>query len=490
MSTFRQKALSGLSWSVVGKVGNQIVTVGLSIVLARLLSPEAFGLIGMVMVFTGFAGLFQDLGLGAALVQHQDVTEDHLSSIFWLNVGAGLLLTIAFIGAAPWIAAFYNEPMLVPIASVVAVNFAIGAWGSVHQTIFQKKIDFRSITLVNIGRVVVSGGIGVFLAFTGYGVWSLVVKSVVATVVGTVGFWIISPWTPSFRFSIAAVKELVGFSLNLLGEKTLNYWVRKTDDLLIGKMVGSDALGLYTKAYGLMLMPLRQISSVISRVMFPSLSTIQDDADRVKKVYMRATRSIALVTFPMMLGLLATSKSAVIAVFGSQWAGMIPILRVFCILGLVQSIGTLIGNLFLSQGRSDLMLRVSLVVKAWMIGAIIFGIQWGVMGVAVCYTIASLTALYPETRYGGGLVGLTFGELIYDLGGIFACAAVMGGAVFALGLALPSEWPHWLQLLTQVPAGVVVYWALVHSFGVEAYREMMDLLAEQWNRRMQATPAE
>jgi len=175
MSTFRQRVLSGLSWSVVGKVANQIVTVGLSIVLARLLSPEAFGLIGMVMVFTGFAGLFQDLGLGAALVQHQDVTEDHLSSIFWLNVGAGLFLTVAFIGAAPWIAAFYDEPMLVPIASVVAVNFAIGAWGVVHRMIFQKKIDFRSITLVNIGKVVVSGGTGVFLAFTGHGVWSLVV---------------------------------------------------------------------------------------------------------------------------------------------------------------------------------------------------------------------------------------------------------------------------------------------------------------------------
>lgn len=489
MSTFRQNVLSGLSWSVVGRGLNQIVTVGLSILLARLLSPEAFGLLGMVIIFTGFANLFNGLSLGAAIIQSDDVTEAHLSSIFWLNVGCGIGLTVLFVVAAPWIADFYGEPTLVPLTSVLALQFLIGSINSVQETLFRKAVDFRPIALISIGTTVISGAVGVGMALSGYGVWSLVGKSLTGSATGTVAYWITSSWRPSFRFDWGGTKEMLNFSLNLVGEQMLNYWVRRADDLLIGKFIGSAALGLYTKAYGLMLMPLNQVSRVISQVLFPALSEIQDDSDRVKRLYLRAARTVALITFPMMLGLLATSETVVLAVLGKQWEEMVPILRIFCVLGLAQSIGTLIGNLFKSQGRADLMLRLGVFVKLWMIGAIVIGIQWGVMGVTVCYTFASFVALYPETRFGGQLVGLTFGELLYELMGVFGCAFGMAGLVYGLGFALPPEWPHWLRLLTQVPTGAVLYWALIHTFDVQAYREMLDLLAEQWEKRMQTAPS-
>ena len=483
MSIFRQKVLSGLSWSVLGRGFNQVVTVGIGILLARLLSPEVFGLLGMVVIFTGFANLFNGLGLGAAIIQSDDITEAHLSSIFWLNVGCGIGLFAFFVVAAPWIADFYGEPMLVSLTSVLAFQFVIGSINSVHETLFRKAVDFRPIALISIGTTVVSGAVGVGMALSGYGVWSLVGKSLTGSVTGTVAYWIVSPWRPSLRFDWGATKELLGFSLNLVGEQVLNYWVRRVDDLLIGKIIGPAALGLYTKAYGLMLMPLNQVSRVISQVLFPSLSTIKNDPSRVKRLYLRAAQTVALITFPMMLGLLATSETVVLAVLGKQWERMVPILRTFCVLGLAQSVGALIGNLFKSQGRADLMLRLGVFVKLWMIGAIIIGIQWGVMGVTVCYTFASLVALYPETRYGGKLVGLSFKELISSLAGIFSCAAFMGICVYTLGITLPSDWPHWLQLLTQVSSGIAIYWGLVHGFGLQAYRETTDLLLEQWQQR-------
>ncbi|MCS4034707.1 PST family polysaccharide transporter [Salinibacter ruber] len=490
MSEFREKTLLGLSWSVFAQVGKQAFRFIFAVILARLLSPREFGLVGMVMIFTGFAGLFSDLGLGAALVQKQGITEKHKSSVFWLNVGVGTLLTAIFVAGAPLVAEFYDEPLLVPITMVLGANFFIGGLSSVHQTLFRKKIDFKSLAVVEIASIVGGGTLGIWMAYTGFGVWSLVAKGLASSALTASLLWIMSPWIPRLTFDWEATKDLMGFSLNLLGEKSINYWVRKGDDILIGKVLGSDALGLYTKAYGVMLLPTRQISGVVSRVMFPSLSTIQENTDRVRRVFFRMTRTIALLTFPMMLGLLAVAESFVIGVFGSQWSEMIPILQVFCVIGLMQSVGTLKGNLFLSQGRSDLMFRLGLFIKPMLLTGIIVGLQWGVVGVAYGYATAVLLATYPEWRYAGQLVGFTYGDLAYELSGIFACATGMAAGVYALGFALPPEWPHWLRLLTQVPTGVVVYWGLVHSFGVQAYRETLSLLAEQWTQRVQSAPVE
>ncbi len=485
MSEFRERTLLGLSWSVFAQVGKQVFRFVFAVILARLLSPREFGLVGMVMIFTGFAGLFSDLGLGAALVQKQGITEKHKSSVFWLNVGVGTVLTAIFVAGAPLVAEFYDEPLLVPITMVLGANFFIGGLSSVHQTLFRKNIDFKSLAIVEIGSIGGAGTVGIWMAYTGFGVWSLVAKGIASSSLTALLLWVMSPWIPRLTFDWRATKELMGFSLNLLGEKSINYWVRKGDDLLIGKVLGSDALGLYTKAYGLMLMPTRQISSVISRVMFPSLSTIQEDIERVRRVFFRMTRTIALLTFPMMLGLLAVSESFVIGVFGRQWSEMIPILQVFCIIGLMQSVGTLKGNLFLSQGRSDLMFRVGLFVKPMLIVGIVVGLQWGVVGVTIGYAIGILLATYPEWRYAGQLVGFTYSELVYELSGVFTCAVIMSVLVFTMGYVFPEQWPHWLRLFTQIPVGILSYWALVNSFNVRAYHETVDILVEQWNRRVE-----
>ncbi len=489
MDEFREKTLQGVSWSVVAQVGKQAFQLIFTVLLARLLSPREFGLVGMVMVITGFARLFSDLGLGAALVQKQDIEEKHRSSVFWLNVGAGSVLTLGFIAVAPLVAELYNEPLLVPVAMVLGVKFLIGGFSVVHRTLFRKRIDFKSLAVVQITSIGLAGAIGVGLAYTGFGVWSLVAKILVSSIATVALLWILSPWVPRLMFSWEAIKELMGFSLNLLGEKSMNYWVRQVDDVLIGRVLGSNALGMYRYAYRIMLFPTRRISGVVSRVMFPSLSTIQEDTERVRRVFFRMTRTIALITFPMMLGLLAVSESFVLGVLGSQWSEMVPILRVFCIVGVMQSVGTLKGNLFLSQGRPDLMFRVGLFAKPVLIAGIVIGLQWGVAGVAYGYATAVALVTYPEWHYAGKLVGFTYGDLAYDLSGIFGCAAGMAGLVYALGLAPSAEWPHSLRLLIQVPAGAGIYWVLVYSFDVRAYQEIVDLLSDHWQQRGAVTPS-
>lgn len=433
----------------------------------------------MVTVITSFANIFAEMGFSAALVQKTDVQPVHLSSVFWLNLGVGLFLTLIFIAGSPFIARFYDEPILLPLTIFIATNFLIGSLTIVQKTMMTKALDFRRLSIVDITAVTVSGFIAIILAYFGAGIWSLAVQSVLATTITTIMMWKLGRWRPSLVFNWVAIKELLGFSLNLFGTQLLNYWVRNLDYLLIGRFIGSQPLGVYKNAYSVMLFPLANVSRVISRVMFPSLSLIQQDKERVKGVYLRATRTIALVTFPMMIGLFVVVDDFVLAVFGQQWIGMIPILQIFCLVGMLQSIGTLTGNLYLSQGRSDLQLRVGLFVHTNAILWIVIGLQWGVVGVAVGVAIAAILNSYPSFSFAGRLVHLTYWQIWQGLVGILGCALLMAAAVWGIKLGLPSLWPHWVRLGISVLSGAIIYGGLIHFLRVPAYLETRQLLLEQ-----------
>lgn len=477
--SLRRKTISGITWSAASQVGRQAILFIVGVILVRLLSPREFGLVAMVTVITGFASIFAELGLSAALVQKRDVRSEHLSSVFWVNIAAGITLTALFVLGAPLIAGFYGEPMLLSLTMVIALSFVIQSTAIVQRTLLSKALDFRRLSFAEIGAATGAGIIAITMALAGFGVWSLVAKSIVSAVIMTTTLWLMSDWRPAMSFSWASVKELLGFSSNLLGEKTLNYWVRNIDNLLIGKVLGSGSLGIYSRAYAIMLFPLRNISGVIARVLFPALSTIQQDKQRVKRAFLRVVRVISLITFPLMLGLFVTAESFVLAVFGQQWSEMIPILRILCFIGVAQSIVTLVGSLFLSQGRADLQFRLGLFIKPMLIMGIVIGLNWGIVGVAIGYAAAVTVAQYLNLRFAGSLVDISYSEVLLELSGAFLCAATMGVCVYGVGHLLPQEWGHFGRLAVQVPAGIIIYLILVHGFKLRAYSEVRNLLAER-----------
>lgn len=480
---FKKHTISGLTWSTISQTINQLLKFIIGVILARLLTPEVFGLIGMIGVLVGFAHIFNDLGLGAALIQKQDAKQKHYSSIFWINIGVGFALMLIFMGASTWIAAFYNEPILVPLTILISVNFFLGSFNIVQRTLFQKHMKFKYLAIVEVVALVFSGIVAVTMALLGFGVWSLAIQSLLVTATMVALMWYISDWRPAFLFDWKAVQDLLQFSSNLLGFSTLNYWTRNADNLLIGRFLGSSSLGLYGKAYSIMIFPLTNFSQVVGRVMFPAFSLIQEDKQRIKRAYLRISRDIALISFPLMSGLLVVSDSFVLAVFGSQWSGMIPILQVFCLVGMVQSIGTLNGNIYLSQGRTDLQLKVGGTIGVLGVVAIIIGLKWGILGVAYSYTIFSLLATYPSIRIAVSLISITFTEVAVNISGVLGCAAVMAMAVWLLFFILPMDWSHWAYLAVQVPFGIIVYLSLIHFFKIRAYIEVFELLKEQWHHR-------
>lgn len=469
MQDIESKIRVGLAWSGITRAGGQLATLIVTIILMHLLSPQDFGLVAMVVVFTGFAMLFTDMGFGAALVQKIDVEQRHKNAGFWVSFIGGALLTLIFAVLAPYIASFYGIPELQPIAVALSLIFFINSLGTINESLVKKALDFRTLAIAQLTSNVLSGLAAICLAFSGFGVWSIVAMYVLNASVYVVAVWILAPWRPDFSLQLSAVKDLSKFSTNWLGSAAFYYWTRNGDNLLIGRYLGSEPLGIYSRSYAVLLVPVTQIAGAISNVMFPALSAIQNDVERVKTLYLQSISVISLVAFPCMLGLLVLSRPFVLTLFGDRWAEMIPIIQVFSILGVIQSISATDNWLYQSQGRTDIMFRWGLVVGSIYVVSFIVGLRWGVLGVAVAYTVANFVLLYPNWSIPARLIDLGFATMLKKLAPQFCGAATMALAVWAFGLLLPNSWSYAAHLVLQASFGAVVYLVFVHSFRLEAY---------------------
>ncbi len=414
--------------------------------------------------------MFAEMGFASALVQRKDLEERHRSSIFWFTLFSGLVLAVVVAAVAPQIAGFYQSPSLVPMLRVVAINFVIGALSIVQSALLTRDMEFRKLTVIGTVAMILAGTVAIALAYRGFGAWSLVWQSLASSMVLLVGFWWTSNWRPDFLFEWKAVKELLRFGGNLTGFNFFNYWVRNIDNILVGRYMGPTALGLYSRAYGMMGLPLSFISAPLGNVMFPALSSIQGDKARVKSIYLRSISTIALLTFPMMLGLFVVARVFVLAVFGPRWEMMVPLFQIFCLVGLVQSVGTTVGWLFTSQGRTDLMMRWGIVFSVPPVAGIIVGVWVGnVRAVAICYSIAAVLVEFPSLFVSGRLVGMAFADVMRKVGPIFLISALMAALVWLIGKALPDSWRPLQYLAVQAVAGCLIYTALLETLSVDSY---------------------
>jgi PST family polysaccharide transporter len=478
-----RQTLTGIGWAALGRAVGQGGAFVLSVVLARLLTPADFGLIAMTTVFTGFASLFVEMGFGAAIVQARSLHDTHLSSVFWLTLCVGSLLTAISILIAPAAASFFSEPDLRATMSVLSLSFVIGSLSVVQRAVLTRNMQFRVLASIDVTAVWISGAAAMAAAFAGLGVWSLVIQSLGGIVCATALQWMRSAWRPNLHFRWASVRELIGFSSNLLGFSVINYWVRNFDNLLIGKVFGSAPLGLYSRAYSLMLLPTAQLVSVFGSVMFPALSRIQDDPQRVKRAYVRSIALIAFVTFPIMLGLAATAKDFVLCVYGERWLPVARLLPILCIVGALQSVGSTVGWIYRSQGRTDALLRWGIVAGGILLASIGVGVLLGsVETVAICYAIASCLLLYPNFSIPGRYIGLTVREVASSLWRPAACAIGMALLVALLHLVLDGWRQAWLRLLIEVCAGMTFYAALSWAINRPAYAEARALITSRVRR--------
>lgn len=470
------RSLRALGWSVAGQGGVQATRFAFGVVLARLLSPREFGLLAMVSVLTQFAIVMVDFGLGDALVQRRDLRETHRSSVFWAVVVAGCLLSVVTAAAAPWVAAFYGVEELSALTRMLAPLLVLRAVGTVPRALLVRELDFRRTVQIEGAAVVIAGALAVVLAWRGFGVTSLAVQLLAGTALESLFLLLACGWRPRAALRIGAVRDVLAFATSRVATRLVGYWGRRLDTLLVGKLLGAGPLGLYSRADGAVQFAVLYVARATARVMFPSLSLIQDEPARVRRAYLRATGGVALATVPVCLGLFVTAEPFVVGLLGGHWREAVPLVRILALGGLVRSITTLASSLYLSQGHPALHLRLSAVQMLVVLPAVLVGARWGVNGVAAAYAVAVALVAVPTLALAGRLVDLRVSEVLAHIAPVALVGVVMAAVVAGLDVAIGARFPPLVVLALEVMVGGLVYAAGVVGFRIASYRDVMDVL--------------
>jgi O-antigen/teichoic acid export membrane protein len=473
----KSKIVLGVTWNTLARFGNQIVQFVLSVILARLLTPTDFGIVAMIVVFSNFMGVMLDFGLGSALVQRPNLTNLHLHSAFWMNAVVGMMLTVFTFWVAPLIAAFYDVDILVQLGRVWSISFVFITLAVVPTAVLQRNMQFKALAVIEVLATVISGIMSIILAVLGLGVWSILLQNISFSLLSLVLKWKAVDWRIHLNFSFAAVHDLWGYTVHLFGFNFINYWSRNVDNLLIGKVFGADALGYYNRAYGLMLLPITQIISVISSVMFSAMSSIQDDIDRVRLLYLRAMSVIALIGFPVMIGLFVTAEPFVLVVYGENWRSMILTLRILSLVGMIQTLLNPTGWIYASQGKTRTMFKWGLYASSITVGGIVMGVWLGsIEMVALLYGCATATLLYPGIAIPGRFLQMSFFDVMRAICGALVASIGMAAIVVSVEQLFTEGWSPVSRLLLMVVCGIMSYTGIVFLFGIRGLDDILDLL--------------
>lgn len=406
------KVKIGLKWNMVNQIVTQIVFVWFGIYLARILGPEAYGLVGMITVFSGFANIFVDFGFTSAIIYFQELDDKKLSSVFWFNMAMGILIYLMFFFISPIIANFYNEPKLEVLTKIVTFSVIINSFGALQNAILSKNIDFKAKITTSWVSTILSYSIAFFFAYKGYGVWSLVFQILSVAFFNNLFLWFITKWRPKFHFLLADIKPMFKYGSGIAGTNILGYLTRNLDNVIVGKFLGNAALGLYTRSYGLMMLPLTNISSVFSKVLFPAFSLMKDDIKSLSSYYLKVIKLIALITFPMMFGLSSVSREFVLLFLGPKWIEAIPLISMLSILGAFQSILSLNGIIYNSTGNSVKALKVTLILNLFLIPAWLIGVYYGgLVGLVLAYLIVGTVGTLPIYGFALKQIGLSLWDV-------------------------------------------------------------------------------
>jgi O-antigen/teichoic acid export membrane protein len=465
-----------MAWAGGSQFGLQLIQLPVTIVLSRLLLPRDFGLMAMVLVVSQFLTVFVDAGLGAALVARRDLDPRHIATAFWMNLAVGVGLAAIVAAAAPGIAALYNQPRLTLITIAIAANFILGSLGIVPLALLQREMDFRRIGIMQNSAAAIGGAAAIVAAVAGAGVWSLVIDILVSSFVQTTAVTRGWRWRPGGGADREAARELWSFGANQTGFQAVNYLARNTDNLLVGRFRGPRELGIYARAYQLMLLPLSQAGFVVNYVLYPALSRIQHDHERLRRAYLRTVGVTALLAFPVTVGMFVVAPDLIQVLFGSKWEAVAPILRILCVAGLFQSISTSTGIIYQTQGRTDWLFRWGLVSSVIIVAGFAVGIHWGAKGVAVAYAGLEIPLTYFSFSIPGRLIGMSVADVVRVVWAPLGCALVMGVVVWLVAEAMPASWSVYGRCSIDIAVGAVIYLGSIRVAKLASYTELRGLL--------------
>ncbi|HET8701405.1 MAG TPA: MOP flippase family protein [Nitrococcus sp.] len=462
MSLIRQAA-SGASWTAASTAATVTLQFFQLAVLARLLSPRDFGLMAMLVVVTGFAQIFAGMSISQSIIYRHDTTRDQLSTLFWLNVLAGGCVFLVLIAISPLVALMYGEPRLQGLIVLAALAFLIIPFGQQFEVLLQKELRFKPLCTIEIAATVLGVGVAIGTALIGFNVLALIFGQLANNAVKSLGLAAIGwrDWRPGLHFRRADLPGYLGFGLYQMASNSINFFNSRVDQLLLGILLGAQALGFYSMAWNLAIQPVNRINPILTRVAFPVFAKVQHDQPRLRRGYLLVIRLVSVINFPLLLGLAATAPVLVPIVFGNQWQASVPLVQVLALAALLRTVANPVGALLLSQGRADMefyfnALKVffqlpCLLVAAWLGG--VLGVALALLGLqlvnaGLCYYLLVRRTLGP-----------CFRRHISGIAPAFIAAAIMGACVW--GFAALLHVPTALHLSEQILGGAALYLSLI-----------------------------
>jgi O-antigen/teichoic acid export membrane protein len=422
--SLKTKTVKGVTWSTIDNVAGYAVTFIVGIILARLLSPEDYGLLGLIAIFTAICSCFINAGFGSALIRKKDVTDDDYNTVFIFNLVMSLVLYGLMFICAPLIADFFGRKELVALTRVSSLGMIIGALATTQRTRLIKRIDFKTQTKITIISAVVRGVVGITAAFIGWGVWALVAQELTATTLSTILLWHYNRWIPNLRFSVTSFKELFGYGSKLLVSSLIDTLWKEAYQVVIGKCYTPATLGQYTRATMFSNLFSSNLTNIIQRVSFPVLSEIQEDRSRLKSGYQRIIKITMLISFSCMLMLAAIAKPMIIVMIGEKWTQAAYFLQIVCFSSMLYPLHAINLNMLQVQGRSDLFLNLEIIKKTIAIGPLLLGVFFSIYWMLIGSVVTGFVSYYLNAYYSGPFLNYSIKDQIKDIFPSFRIALI------------------------------------------------------------------
>jgi O-antigen/teichoic acid export membrane protein len=473
LSSLKRLTAKGVFWSSVERFSAQGIQFVLGLILARILSPSEYGIIGMLSIFIAVAQSFIDSGFSNALIRKKDRNEVDYSTVFYFNIIVGIVAYFILFFLAPLIANFYETPILSQLTKVVALNVFINSLAIVQRAKLTITVDFKTQAKATTLSVILSGILGIYLAYTGLGVWALAIQSVSRNFINVLLLWILSKWKPKRIFSMSSFREMFDYGYKLLISGLIDTLYRNIYSLVIGKVFSANDLGNYSRAQQFANFPSSNITGVIGRVTFPIMSKIQDDDERLSNTYRKYLRLTAFIVFPLMMGLAALARPMIIFILTEKWEATIILLQILCFSMMLYPIHAINLNLIQVKGRSDWFLKLEIIKKIVGVSILCITIPMGLVAMVVGGIFTSIICLGINTHYTGKLINLGFWKQMLDLAPIFLISVMMGAVV---SLSVYFVTINLLKLIIGIIVGIIFYFLSAKILKMKELDDLMSLI--------------
>lgn len=454
----RAAASRSVVWTAIGKGANTVVSLLVTAVLTRLLTPADFGIIAMVVVLSGFLNIVAEAGLSTAVVQKRNLEQRALSSLFWFGLGVGAVTTALMALAAPLAALFFSEPRLTPVVALMSLGFVAISLGRVPNGLLERSFKFREIALAEVVAALVGGVVGITGALLDFGYFALVLQTLTTAFLNAILRLLLSRFRPSRALDLHEVRAVSGYSGGVVAFAAINYWARNLDKALIGRFLGAASLGFYGRAYQLMLYPLEAINGILNPTLHPVLSSLQLDRPRMARTYCKLAKLVAVLALPAMGILGALAPEVVRTIWGPQWEPSIRVFSILCFVGSVQPVGATFGAVFLATNRTRSLALLGLVNAVVIMVGIAAGVPYGIEGVAIGYSVAYGLIFLPTMYI---VVVRLLGGKVRDMVAVLGPAMLMAAVVLAVLLlyngVMRERWGDLPHLLFGIAIGVATW---------------------------------